>query len=489
MTQLVHLPESIVRSLSTFVSNDDYHYFMNTSKELFGGLKRQSIYFSLNAVKSWHYVLDRGFRELLLRKVESGWKQIGLKFQHDIPAISQKIPLHKIVSETGAITVDRIVGLNVEIVRGVQSVSEIPMIPHIRELKIFRSQMLEDVSNLSHLSSLTIIDGLSVRDIKTLENIGELWLEGCPLVEDYAMLNCLRQKILYLKSCPNLTNVVNFSGIRTLELSHCDNLVDVSSLHGIYDLSLSHCGKVSDISGLGGHHRICLRFLHAHILTGSQILLHIPHVELINSPINDIDVLQFAKIVKLSNCPNIVDVSPLKNAKVVVIGGWYNDLSPLQDIPELEIMAHVGLEELDLNKLRNNYLKLIDCQLKDVNTSNVFSNFKHLRIFNNISIVNLIDERKIEGFLSLQSLELEFCEELTNVNGLGEIPTIKIISCKRLTNISGLGRNHHVVLRSCTGLVDVKALASVPIVTIVGCDQIIDYQCSANVPRLKVISV
>ncbi len=125
-------------------------------------------------------------------------------------------------------------------------------------------------------------------------------------------------------------------------------------------------------------------------------------------------------------------------------------------------MAHVGLEGLDLHKLRNNYLNLIDCQLKDVTTSNVFSNFKHLRIFNNISIVNLIDERKIEGFLSLQLLELELCEELTNVNGLGEIPTIKIISCKKLTNISGLGRNHQVVLRSCTGLVDVKALASVP---------------------------
>ncbi len=176
--------------------------------------------------------------------------------------------------------------------------------------------MLEDVSNLSHLSSLTVIDGLSVRDIKTLENIGELWLEGCPLVEDYAMLNCLRQKMLYLKICPNLTNVRNFSGIRTLELSHCDNLVDVSPLHGIYDLSLSHCGKVSDISGLGGHYRICLRFLHPHVLTGSQTLLHIPHVELIYSPINDIDVLQFAKIVKLSKCPNIVDVSPLKMPKL-----------------------------------------------------------------------------------------------------------------------------------------------------------------------------
>lgn len=488
MTRVVDLPESIVRYLGSFISNDDYRYFLNTSTEFFGAVRRQSIYFSLNPVSSTWYVTQQGFQELLLSKVENGWKQIGLNFRRNLPAIPPCLPVHKIVCKTGAITVEQIAGLNIEVV-ALQNVREIPMIPHLRELKISKSTTLSDVSNLSHLSKLTIIDGYDVRDIKSLENIPELWLEGCPLVRDYSMLNASKQKMLYLKNCPNLVNVNNFAGIRILELSHCDNLVDVSPLYGIYDLSISHCRKVTDISGLGGHHRLCLRFLNSDVLTGTESLRNIPHVELTYLPIDDIDELEFAKSVKLFSCYEIVDVSPLKSAKSVVLdeASKIKDLTPLKDVPELEIIAQTLLIRANLNKLRNHSLKLIDCQFKDVKTSNGFRHFQHLRIFNNKTIVHLIDEGKIDGFLSLQSLELEFCEQLTHVDGLGNIPTIKIITCKNLTDISGLGANRYVELRSCNGLVDVTPLASVPIVTIVECDKVQDYQCLANVQRLKVI--
>ncbi len=435
------------------------------------------------------YVLDLSFQELLLGKVENGWKQIGLNFEFDIPLIPHNLPLHKIVSETSAISVDRLIGLNVEIVQGVQNVREMPSIPNIQRLKIYKSRDLKDVSNLSHLSSLSIIGGESViENIGPLENIEELWLDGCPLVKDYSMLNGSKQRMLRLKNCPNLTNVVNFAGIRTLELSHCDNLVDVSPLRGIYDLSLSHCRYVSDISGLGGHHRICLRFLDNDILTGTEILLHVPYVELTFSPISDLNDLRFAKVVKLFQCKRIVDVGPLKNAKTVVIDAGYDlkDLTPLQHVPELEIISHL-IRPTTLNKMKNNSITFIDCSFKDLKNTDGFSNFKHLRIFNNITIVNLIDKRKIEGLISLQSLELQFCEKLTNVDGLGDIPTIKLISCQNLTDISGLGRNHHVLLRSCNALKEVKTLATVPIVTIIECDKVRDYKCLANVPRLKVI--
>lgn len=486
--RIVDLPESIFRSLNTFISNDDYRCFLNTSKEYFSSVKRHAIYFSLNSEKSFLYVLDLSFQELLLDKVENGWKQIGLNFEFDIPLIPHNLPLHKIVSETSAISVDRLIGLNAEIVQGVQNVREMPNIPNIRQLKIYKSQDFKDVSNLSHLSSLSIIGESVIEDIRPLENIEELWLGGCPFVKDYSKFNGSKQKILCLKNCPNLTNVVNFAGIRTLELSHCDHLVDVSPLRGIYDLSLSHCRYVSDISGLGGHHRICLRFLDNDILTGTEVLLHIPHVELTFSPIADLNDLRFAKVVKLYKCQRIVDVSPLKNAKTVVLDGGYDlkDLTPLQHVPELEIISHL-IRPTTLTKMKNNSITFIDCSFKDLKNTDVFSNFKHLRIFNNITIVNLINKRKIEGLLSLQSLELQFCEKLTNVDGLGDIPTIKLISCHNLIDISGLGRNHHVLLRSCSALKDVKSLATVPIVTIVECDKVRDYKYLANVPRLKVI--
>ncbi len=76
MLTLITLPEVIFRLLQTILTNDDYHYLLNTSKQHFRDLKRRTIYFRLNEVKSKQYMKDKVFQSYVLSLVEDGWKQI-----------------------------------------------------------------------------------------------------------------------------------------------------------------------------------------------------------------------------------------------------------------------------------------------------------------------------------------------------------------------------------------------------------------------------
>ena len=48
----IDLPDVIFALLQNYLTNDDYHYLLNASRQYFGDLKRRTIYFRLNAKKS-----------------------------------------------------------------------------------------------------------------------------------------------------------------------------------------------------------------------------------------------------------------------------------------------------------------------------------------------------------------------------------------------------------------------------------------------------
>lgn len=61
MVLIFDLPDVIIKQLQSFLSYDDIHYFMNTSKRYFSCLKQETIYFSLNQEKSLEYVENERF--------------------------------------------------------------------------------------------------------------------------------------------------------------------------------------------------------------------------------------------------------------------------------------------------------------------------------------------------------------------------------------------------------------------------------------------
>lgn len=93
-----YVPEVLFRLIQTFLTQDDYRYFLNSSKNLFASLKRNSIYFTLNKKQSLQYLEDTEFQNILLSKVENGWNQIGISFDSSTSSlpIPLDIPIHKI---------------------------------------------------------------------------------------------------------------------------------------------------------------------------------------------------------------------------------------------------------------------------------------------------------------------------------------------------------------------------------------------------------
>ncbi len=70
MLLVYNLPDEILQLIQTLSTNDDYHYFLNTSKQHLSRWKKQSIYFKLNSTRSLQYINDLIFRELIREGVE-----------------------------------------------------------------------------------------------------------------------------------------------------------------------------------------------------------------------------------------------------------------------------------------------------------------------------------------------------------------------------------------------------------------------------------
>lgn len=483
------LPDVLIRIIQLFLSKDDYHYFLNTSKKFFE-LKRKTIYFSLKRETSLQYIKDPVFKALVLGKVENGWKQIAIRFKNYDPLpkeFSRELPIHSIylpeISQQQVDLVKHIERLQSLIHRGSTS----PLLSQtVKELSLIGVRGLVDVRNFSQLRELDLYFADKLTDIAPLQNIPSLAFVECNSIKDFSCLTGRNQKSLKIFNSSFLTDVSTFSGIRDLALLSCHGLKNISPLYGIYNLSLCSCSKICDISPLGNHHRLVIEDC-SYDLKGYGSLTQIPHVQLKNCNINDLNILKNSKTISLSRCSLVEDVAPLINARKVIIDNCPNikNLSELKNVPNLTIIAgSMNSEDFVEVSSYNFTLKLLTFE---VSHYYLFSNIKVLTIVPDENLATCINKGQATFFEKLQSLTIEENFFLQSVNGLGIIPIVKLLDCSQLTNIDGLGQNREVELRSCPLITNVRSLSRVSIVTIVKCNKIEDYSCLSHVERLKVV--
>lgn len=383
-----HCPEEIFRIIQTYLSYDDYHYFMNTSKQLFASLKRKSVYFTLDRKRSFQYLTEVNFQRLLLSKVANGWDQIKIHYKGLSPGTPSDLPVHAVVLSACPLPVKEWNNFQSIVCICPKGKIEIPPIPNVKNLHLSfythdtLSRESINLTALSHLSTLCL-NRLRVKNIAPLKDIPELSLFSCELVTDFSMF--CNQRILRINSCPGLSDVTSFKSIRRLELSNCANINDVSPLKSIYDLRLFECRGITDISCLGNHHRLVINQL-ADNLTGYDCFLHIPHASLVSCKIKDVNMLRYAKSVYLSKCSEIADVSPLRNIKKVeiVMEKMLFGLNELQTVPDLSLSfencqdKEIPREWIVLSQ--NKQLKLSSAFIGIDSLSMFSSNIEHLTI-------------------------------------------------------------------------------------------------------------
>lgn len=489
--ELTSLPDVIFSIIQTFLSKDDYHYLMNTSKYYFERLKIETIYFFLSRKMREIYLLDNDFQEKLLRKVKDGWKQIGISFpikliRSSLDLIPNDLPLHTVTFQAfNSIPVSTFL----QKFRNVQTITipngkltKLPDLPNTQSLTLSRCEELIDASNLSHLTHLTLSSASSLQDIHPLQDIPSLSLSGCDKILDFTMLG-RKQTFLSLNRCNHLTTVENFRNVRVLQISNCFSVTDISSLHGVHDLTLIRCPGIQDISGLGNHYR--LKIESTMDLIGYDSLACIPHVSLSGCNISDVSVLQYAKTISLAEVKRVQDLSWLKNVKVVNLSSLnsFCSVGELKDIPHLIIHSRHAI----LSKFRNHRLD-VHINYNSFPDFAIFSKVQHLSL-KIISRLPTPPPKFVHSDLlhlkDAQSVQFKYFNSLFHVKGLGKVPSLQFISCHDLNDISDLGDNRSVLLEYCSKVEDVSSLATVPIVTIKNCIRVKDCSAISNVPRLK----
>ncbi len=480
---LIQLPEIIFTLIQTFLSYDDYHYFLNTSKLHFSHLKRRTIVFRLTERRSLQYMEDKEFQGLLLSKVEDGWKQIRLKGEVGKFTNAQNFSGLMKVYDTQVPHDGYYFDPVFEALRSSDRTIKVipPISARLREMTFEFNSQLKDVSNASHLTKVTISYCREFEDISPLKNIPDLTFSNCHRLKDFSIFS--RDKRQKMNS--PLNNVPGeFSNVRRLVIESCPLLEDVSPLHGIDDLSIRSCKAVKDISGLGNHHR--LEIWHcSYKLTGYEILIDIPHVSLWKCDISDLNVLRYVKTVLLKECDQIRDVSPIRRARRVALSYNNINVSELRDVNDLSL-SNCSIS--DLLELANPTLAI---NLASMNSEEMiealsFKNTHSLTVTGLSSLlINRLESGNISFFQHLQSLTINSISDIFEIKGLEDIPTVRLLDLESLTDISGLGRNCCVELWYCPLIEDVSSLANVSIVTIAGCERILDYSILSKVPRLK----
>lgn len=490
--QLEGLVADCFEILQSYLELDDYHFLLNTSKHLFSGLKKKTLIFSLSSTKSKDYVNDANFAQLLLSKLENGWKQVYLTFVDNIPEIPPDLPFYQLRTIGFGVQSSQLESLcHIQSLKGIKEIRFLPPIPKVKELTIYQGFVLKRLSNLSHLRSLTMY-GVKQSDITPLASIPSLHLYNCPCVSDFSTLSYHRQTHLTLFSCPGLQSVESFRGIHQLTLESCESLVDVSPLHGIYSLCLRRCSKVQDISGLGSHNSLAIEFC-SFDMTGYDCFLNVPYVSLIHSSIKDTSVFQFSKRVQLLECPNIIDLLPLQHVRSVMIQPGVNvlNLTPISKVKSIFVDFSKWQGGFNLPIFENNSVCVMNLDPVAIvpNMSlHCFSSVSLLNITKCDRIVQLVIENGVQTLSALEELIIQGSDVLLNANGLGFIPTVKLILCRNLSDISGLGKgNRSVEISHCPLVKDVSSLANVPIVTIRNYRNIENWSCLSKNPRLKLL--
>ncbi len=473
---IVRLPEEIIRLLQSFLSNDDYHYFMNTSSQYFGELKKRTIYFALNEEYSQRYIIETEFQSLLFVKVSNGWKQIGLVLGKEFE-FHDTLPIHRIRFRYGCPPLQSL-GHIKSIIDGSFDEQVIPSLPKVLKLIIKNGDNIENVNNLSSLYEFRIKGAKQLTEINALKNVPILSFERCG-IQNISMLG--NQIRLTIESCP-IVDVSSLSRIRYLSLIDCYEITDVSPLFGVYSLNISFCIKVLDISSLGGHYRLI--FSSFRRVKGFHCLSGVPHIELNHCHIGDSSFLRGCKSVKLFDC-NDFDPMDLVNAKIVqVVCGTMmkNSVDVLKDVYDLTLGDNMNTTSIPWNNYRLNII-----QNPLITDYSFIMNLQHLLIQYQENLLYLIRAGNVSYFQHLQSLTIDNNIDLEHVNGLGNIPILNIKRCYELWDLSGLGRNRSVSISFCRKIKDVSSLATVPIVTIRGCSELIDSTCLSKVERLKII--
>ncbi len=494
---LTGLPDPIYRIIQSFLSKNDYHYLMHSSKKEFSEIKRLTIYYNLTAERSVQYLTNESFRNQIISLVKNTREQVSLKLARGVDLLPTEVLLEHSVETVDIYQVDDRTFQHFTKIRNINcwsspieqpiSFNEIKSMLFVTWPSCLTQELT--VSKLERLKINNLIDFHD--DVSIFSNIPYLELNSCYNIKDFSSLGP-KQKRLFLSGAKYLTDVKSFATVKHLTLHDCQSVEDISSLKNVYHLEIMMCDQIKVMWREKDHsvHRIFLYFMKAAI--DSNILVEalkgITHVRVEYPRFYDVSMLSEAKSA-LVICSEVEDVSALQNARKLILtqARKIQDFSMLGEVQDLTI---TNASKSSLYPVGNHThsrfrsITLVQCDLSD-------SSLGFLSDYYSISVswTNVVPLLQSLDFRNIQEITLRKCEDLITVIGLANVPKVTIQDCP-VEDISNLGKgNHTVSISSCHSIRDVSSLSEVPVVKIANCRGIEDYSCLKSVPRLVIFKV
>jgi hypothetical protein len=270
-----------------------------------------------------------------------------------------------------------------------------------------------------------------------------------------------------------LIDVSCFSHLTWLSLEDCNDIKDIHSLETIPNLFIIDCDGIRDISALQNNRKLTIYGCYNISLS----------------------TVNFENILYLSTDLNLTydATATLKNAIFLELSNF--DCSDLFLSSTVVSVEFKNTDDFILPPL-------------EIDLSTFSQSLKSVLLDNISSRVDLTPLRDVE------KVQLEYCRDLINVNGLGKNnKTVIIKSCDKIIDLSALKSTPRVIIESCTNFVNCEDLNHVRYLTIqcvsrkmdftglkrekggrvhrlelLNCDAVVSFKGLNGIPFLKITS-
>lgn len=222
--------------------------------------------------------------------------------------------------------------------------------------------------------------------------------------------------------------------------------------------------------------------------------------------LTDVSMLGNIPFLRIVNCKNLIDITPLQNNRTVVIKDCVS-ITNYRNVFTNSQKIWIALPSLEYyNLLKDSVVCIEFNQLNRIETLALDSeqNFPFAQLSKNLPVslrrlrlTRMLDDYDLYKFDQLFLLELAHSPTFWNTRLLGRIPRLTLINLSRVKALHGIGydkdasknlRNRAVKVMELDSLKDFSSLNTVPRVTISQCKSFKDLRQVKNVKKLTIFN-
>jgi hypothetical protein len=429
-----------------FQFNSDWRNLMNSNKEYFGELKRQTRYISL-INNSNQFLIDPLFRQRILSLVGNPSWQVSCSFQDCVGEVGE---LHDVtvLCNLNRIYIFKGMARSLSLITNVERV-EYRSNDYLSAFNCFAKVKKElsicivyhgedeskvptyDLSCLSPTLEKLCVFVRRVANYHLLPNLRDVEFCGCDSITD---VSCFQNaEIARFTCCRNVTNVNSLANVKELVLVGCDGVTDVSQLGRVGKLEISCCRNLHDISGLSTVHTLTVSRFSVTLLSqlNRNTVLNLSGFPAELTSVQFLSGNKLLRMVDISNNNAVQDISVLNTVEILSIRRCFL-IKSLTGLTALKELNMIGVEEIESG------FEVFQ-QLRKLSIGNLKHKEQIVHALEEapfLSSLTLVDSNlPINAFVQLEELTLECCDKITEFpSTLIRLKSLKTANCGNLVS-------------------------------------------------------